>query len=214
MRVTTKHLTAWFNELNSRYFDDKLPIPRFAVGNSRTRLGSMSCKYRRTLLKRYYYDHCIRLSNYYDLSEDEFRNIFLHELIHYYISIKGIKDSSAHGVVFHKIMNSMNAQGWHITVCERGTLPVADSNLKKENIYIVAAIIMNDGSKLLSVVSPRNVRAIDHALRLSPELVSLSWFTTADRYFSTWPKVRTPRARRVTSTVFDEKVSLMSPLKL
>ena len=214
MQITTTHLKTWFNELNKRYFNDELPIPQLAVGNSRTRLGTMSCKVRRTPVSRKHYDHCIRLSNYYDISEDEFKNVFLHEMIHYYISVKGIKDTSAHGGVFRRMMKALNADGWHITIREKSKLPVSEHNIKRQQNNVVVAIETRTGAKLLSVVSPAYTKRIDTALSHSPEVASKAWFITTDESFNTWPKVRTPKARRVSEAEYKEKTSVMKPLKL
>jgi len=214
MQVTKEHLKAWFDELNDQYFSGELPMPRLEVGNSRTRLGSMSCKWRRSLCNKRHYDHCIRLSNYYDISEEAFRNVLLHEMIHYYISVKGLKDTSAHGAIFRRIMSSLNAQGWHIEVHGSGSLPIAERNSKKKHTYIVAAITASNGAKLLTVVSGSYVNAVNKALKNSPEIASLSWYTTSDNTFSTWPKVRSPRAKRVSKAMFEELTNRMTPLNV
>ena len=72
----------WFTTFNEQYFDGVLPLPRLALSRSKTRLGSMSCK-RVTRLFRgtKFSDFTIRLSNYYDLSERDFQNVLLHEII-------------------------------------------------------------------------------------------------------------------------------------
>ena len=45
------------------------------------------------------------------------KNILLHEMIHFYIAFKNIKDKSAHGPVFKRLMNQFNQEfGWELTV--------------------------------------------------------------------------------------------------
>ena len=108
----------WFTTFNEQYFDSVLPLPRLALSRSRTRLGSMSCKRVTRLLRgTKFSDFTIRLSNYYDLSEREFQNVLLHEMIHYHIAYTGVKDSSPHGVVFRRKAEVFNRKyGWNIKV--------------------------------------------------------------------------------------------------
>lgn len=82
----------WFTTFNEQYFDGGLPLPRLALSRSKTRLGSMSCKRVTRLLRgTKFSDFTIRLSNYYDLSERDFQNVLLHEMIHYHIAYTELK---------------------------------------------------------------------------------------------------------------------------
>ena len=117
MTPTREQMRAWFDTFNRQYFNGELPLPRLALGNSRTRLGSMSCRRRRTLTGWRLSDFAIRLSTYYDCTEREMQTVLLHEMIHYYIAWKGIRDDAPHGSVFRSIMNRLNTRhGWDISV--------------------------------------------------------------------------------------------------
>lgn len=214
MQITTEHMKAWFTELNGMYFNGELPVPRLKTGNSRTQAGSMSCKYRRFPGVRKCYDFCIRLSNYYDISEDEFRNVFMHEMIHYYIAVKGLRDTSPHGTLFRRIMNSLNARGWHITVTGKGSKPVAEHNRSRIRTRLILSLTDSGGRRMLSVVSPRYARAVDRTLSNAPEVVSHSWHVSADSVFSTWPAVRTARARRVSEADYADLLSRTQPFDI
>ena len=69
MQVDTDTLAAWFALFNQKYFDGRLPMPILAVGKSRTRLGSLTWRYRRRLLSKLPCAYTIRISNYYDVNE-------------------------------------------------------------------------------------------------------------------------------------------------
>ena len=189
MTLTTDILRIWFRQFNTDYFGSELPMPRIVLSKARTRLGTMACKCTRRLMKRVYTDFTIRISIYYDCSEREYQETLLHEMIHYYIMYKRIPDTSSHGRVFREMMQRLNSQsGWHIT------------------------IVLRNGQRMLSVVSPRSARKIDLMAQRVNEIAAHSWYITQDNYFRDFPKVRSLRARRVTTEVYNEKTAAMQPL--
>lgn len=212
MRVEINQLKDWFACFNVEYFNGELPGPAFAVGLSRTRLGSLSWRYKRVLLSRHPYGYVIRISNYYDLDELQFKSVLLHEMIHLYIVSKGLKDTSPHGVLFRKFMNAINGDGWRISVSAKMEGVSRVSLVANKRQRIVLAVRMSDGRCLLSVVSPRYVKKIDSTLRRSSCVSYSSWYVSSDGYFTDFPVVRTPKGRIVPSGTFDKLVSLMSPL--
>lgn len=88
MALTVDILHAWFRQFNADYFGDELPVPRIALSKARTRLGTMSYRRVRKLLRWTYTDFTIRISTYYECSEREYQETLLHEMIHYYIAYK------------------------------------------------------------------------------------------------------------------------------
>lgn len=215
MTLTTDILRTWFRQFNADYFGDELPVPRLVLSKARTRLGTMACKCQRRLLKRVYTDFTIRISTYYDCNEREYQETLLHEMIHYYIMYNRIPDTSSHGRVFREMMQRLNSQyGWHITVSSsmRGHKPTDPSADKAVNTYVVLAIVLRNGQRMLSVVSPRSARKIDLMAQRVNEIASHCWYMTQDNYFRDFPKVRSLRARRVTKEVYNEKTAAMQPL--
>ena len=89
------------------------------------------------------------------------------------------------------------------------TAPSAD---KTVNTYVVLAIVLRNGQRMLSVVSPRSARKIDLMAQRANEIASHCWYMTQDNYFRDFPKVRSLRARRVTKEVYNEKTAAMQPL--
>lgn len=213
MQVTTELLNIWFDELNRELFNSELPVPRLATGNSRTMLGSMRCKTKRTRLFKRRSEHTIRISNYYEMSEDDFRNVLLHEMIHYYISVKGIKDTSPHGLAFRRIMADVNACGWHVNVRERRRMPVAEHNLQRKKPYLVLLMTFRNGTKMTTVANAAYAKDIEHTLCWQHTVEQWEWRTSTSSVFNSWPKVRTLRARRVSEAEFDHLMGLTSPLE-
>ena len=144
-----------FRQFNSRYFGGLLPTPTFHIGRSRTQLGSLS--YQRGLMWKspsggVKNAFTLTLSNFYDQTEFQFRNVLLHEMIHLSIASSGIKDTSAHGVVFRGMMDRFNREGWdiHVRTSMNGTPKASTGSTKVINTYLVLAIEMKDGTHFLS----------------------------------------------------------------
>ncbi|WP_288318009.1 SprT-like domain-containing protein [Xylanibacter caecicola] len=211
MKVSTILLKTWFDEFNREYFHSSLPVPKFVIGNARTQLGAMAYKWKSVMGRKEYYGYTIRISNYYDADEKQFKNVLLHEMIHYYIVIKGIKDTSSHGVVFRRIMNEMNARGWNITVrTDTRNWNVAGKSSTKGETFLVLAAVTHAGKHLLSVVNPAYARRIERIMKLSQEVKWHAFYTSCDSFFSSFPKVRSPRGRIVSPAVFMKKTDAMN----
>ena len=215
MTLTVDMLRQWFAQFNAAYFDAVLPMPTLALSKARTRLGTMSCQCKRTLLKRTYYNFIIRVSTYYDCTEREYQTVLLHEMIHYYITFKGIRDTSAHGHEFHRLMNRLNNDyGWNITVTSSVRGKKLNTATRPPQSLLILALTMHTGERYLSVVSPRYATIIDRQAQATTEIAQHRWFMSSDPYFSSFPKVRSLRARRVTKEVYEEKTLSMTPLAL
>lgn len=201
-------MRAWFDTFNRQYFNGELPLPRLALGNSRTRLGSMSCKRRRTLLGWKTSGFAIRLSTYYDCTERELQTVLLHEMIHYYIAWKGIRDDAPHGSVFRSIMNRLNTRhGWDISVSAsmRGRKTAAPHNDRRPRL--VLALENSRGECFLTVVNPRYAAQLKSRLKNAVDATQRAWFVSTDPFFSDFTTVRSLRARKVKREVFDEKIA-------
>ncbi|MCD8297112.1 MAG: SprT-like domain-containing protein [Prevotella sp.] len=202
MQVNVGLLETWFAEFNAKYFNGELPVPAFAVGNSRTRRGTMSWRIRKKWFSKTRGDYKIRISNYFNVEEYDFKNVLLHEMIHLHIVSKGIKDSSPHGVVFHEVMRRINADGWKINVSEKMSGKVEVARRMDVRWRVIMAVATTDGKYMLSVVNPRYVRLIDSVIKRSPNVQSCSWYISQDNYFSSFPVVRSPKGRIVSEDIF------------
>lgn len=216
MQIDTLWMKTNFMRFNTQYFDGVLPLPRLRAGQSRTQLGTMSCKRKTSWGRTKLYDFTISLSNYYDQTEHQFQSVLLHEMIHLSIAVSGVKDTSPHGIVFRGLMQRLNRDGWDIQIMTKtrdytkaytGTATVIAQ-------YIVLALEMNDGKRFLSSVNPKFVRDINQQLRTIPQISHYAWFTTSDRWFEAMPKVRSLRGRRVTAEVFQTKTQAMKPISV
>lgn len=214
MQIDILWLRRWFDAFNQQYFDGGLPTPRFHIGHSRTQLGTLSYKGKRTLRGLQLFDFTLGMSNYYDQSEHQFQSVLLHEMIHLSIAASGLKDTSPHGVVFRGMMSRLNREGWDIRVMTPTTglkRACAGSSQVIEQ-YLVLAIEMNDGRHFLSSVSPRYARPLKDRLQHATQVRHASWYTTSDPWFANLPKVRSLRGTQVSKDIFAAKTARMKPV--
>ena len=209
MRPTLQLIKERFDTFNGTYFGGELPEPQFALSNARTVLGQFCCRQTLTGLfrKRRLSGCTIKVSRYYDMPERECMNILLHEMIHYYIAYRGIRDTSAHGLAFHKLMNRLNNRfGWNIRV-STDTRQWASAEPRKVQHRLVLALTTTDGKYFLSVVNRKYYSKIDSEAATCKRIATHRWIETEDEFFNSFPATRTLRGRRVTHAMFEKVVN-------
>ena len=123
MKPTIQYIQQKVDEFNRQMFDGKLsPVP-VSLSNAKTYLGLCVYKRRRKFFGGVEkYDFRLRFSTRIDLPENEVEDTIIHELIHYYIGVNNLKDSSAHGKLFRSIMCSINKKfGRRLTISHKCT---------------------------------------------------------------------------------------------
>ena len=104
-----------FWECNRLYFDHSLPTPRFGMMkklNTLARFEYQNNKKGKAPIKR----QIILFSEYYDFDEETFKNLMVHEMIHYYLAWNGVKTRSDHGKEFMAIAHELNEKyGLNVT---------------------------------------------------------------------------------------------------
>lgn len=98
---------------NREYFDHKLITPKFGIIHSFRILarfeyfkGEEKTRKRKKIL----------FSDYYDFDETTFRDLMVHEMIHYYLLLYGKGDKKVHGEEFQEMARQLNEKyGLHIT---------------------------------------------------------------------------------------------------
>jgi hypothetical protein len=107
------NLMAYFTKYNNDYFGGVLPYPEFKIRKSYFTLGYFSCNYD----ENYNLYNCVlEISNRYDYTEEQLRDIIVHEMIHYYLAYTGIDVKMNHGKEFNKMARELNENfGLHIT---------------------------------------------------------------------------------------------------
>ncbi len=212
-KLTKGHLETWFTQFNRDYFEAKLPQPKLALSHSKTQLGAMRFKKCIKMGKMETFDHSIRVSIMFKQDELGYKNVLLHEMIHYYIAYNNIQDTSPHGVVFRKMMNQLNSEyGWSMKVSESGkALQVAQERLPRSE-FLVLALVLSNGKRFLSVVTPASFRKLNQQVKRVKELESYGWYVSSDVYFNAYPRVRTLRGVEVTPDFFENMLKTMTKL--
>ena len=105
MEVNRDCIFTFFHIYNLNYFGNLLPAPNFKVRHSYRTLGYFSCEY-----DDYgnMFNQTIEVSDYYDYTESQLRDILVHEMIHYYLAYKGIDPQCNHGKDFNNMADKFN----------------------------------------------------------------------------------------------------------
>lgn len=93
-----------FSLYNDEYFDGELPIPEFKVIHSYRTLG----EYSTYPCHDGHYGDVIKVSDNYDYTESQLRDIIVHEMIHMYLMHFGIDKKCSHGKEFKNMMHDFN----------------------------------------------------------------------------------------------------------
>ena len=104
-----------FDTCNMEYFDGKLLFPQFDLLHSFRTCGYFQYTkggwFDKTL-----YDQTISMTDYYDFTEKQFKDIMCHEMIHYYLAYVGEDRDCHHGKKFKKMAEDLNRKyGLNIT---------------------------------------------------------------------------------------------------
>ena len=127
MIATLPYIEEKYRAFNKEVFGGELPAVRLELSRARSFLGALVSKRRRTWLfgPIEHYDYRLRISTRFDLPETTLEDILLHEMIHYYIAVKNIRDTSAHGHAFRDLMKQINREyGRHISITYRVPRPI------------------------------------------------------------------------------------------
>lgn len=213
--LTAERLQEWFDRFNVAHFGGSLPVPRLALSHSKKSLGTYRHGWKTALGVRRKTDHCIHVSTFYDRSESEYQDVLIHEMIHYYISLRNIRDDAPHGRRFREIMLRINAEGnRHIGVSTRGDTLALSASAARPRDRLILAMRTTDGGCFLSVVSPRHAMRIERIVAASSSIAEHSWHVSSDAAFASYSVVRTVRGRRVTLEEYSKRVETMQRIVL
>ena len=120
MIPTVPYIQSCFDEYNARFFDGSLPAIPIKLSHARTFLGKVTFMKRRPWLfwgDWQYSNFVLRINTRFDLPEELIQDTILHEMIHYYIAVNHLRDTSSHGRLFRQEMKRINAEAnRHITI--------------------------------------------------------------------------------------------------
>ena len=195
MTPTVEYLEERFDTFNRMCFDGALPRIPIKLSRARTFVGRLIYRpvrdWRGRVVRRE--DFVLRISTYFDLPEAEIEDTLIHEMIHYWIAWKGIKDTSSHGKEFRRIMKEINAlHGRHLTISHKSTPEEQDRDTRVRDHYFCVSQLA-DGRTALTVAARPSIARIRRAFRWSPTVRSQTWYHSRDPWFNRYPHCRSPK---------------------
>ena len=202
MVPTVDLLVEKFHLFNKTVFNSALDSPPIKLSKAKSYLGMVRYRRRRNLWGRERKtDFVIIISTYRDLAENEIEDVLLHEMIHYYIGVNHIADTSAHGKVFRQMMSDINNRfNRHITISLRSeTTKIAESAPRSITFFCI--IRMRNGRTGIMPVAKTRIFKIWDMLQTSSDIAEAQWYASRAAFFAKYPKFRTAKIIYV-----DEKV--------
>lgn len=206
MKATIEFITQTYDRFNGLCFNGSLPSIPVKLSHARTFLGKVTFVGKRNLFgKIVRFEHfTLRISTVFDLTEPELEDVILHEMIHYYILVNGIKDSSAHGRVFRKMMNDLNLRfgrnmkiSHHLTPAQR----TAVTKKIRANYFCVSQL--SDGNWGITVCANTRIFEIHRKLPKYYRLRSVTWYGSTDPFFNRYPRSRVPKIYKISKEELD-----------
>lgn len=192
MKATVAYIKEKFDEFNRQMFGGELPPLPIKLSKARSYLGMLAFRKQWRLLKGYEFsDFRLRISTFLDLSEEELEDTIIHEMIHYYIAVRKMKDSSAHGKLFKEMMNDINTRyGRHVTVTHKATKEQREqAQDTRQRWHVVALVEFRDGRCGVKVL-PRIKERIEYYYRnvtANSRVKAVSLYMSKDPYFNRFP---------------------------
>lgn len=214
MRATAEYVRARFDYFNLLCFEGKLPPIAVRITNAKSYLGKVTCRKERGLFRgERFRDFQMLISNRRDLDPFVIDDTILHEMIHYHILYNRIKDTSAHGPVFRKIMTDFNRRfGRRMTVSHRVTEEEHDRNQeRKANAVCVAR--MKDGRTAIMVAARSALFNLWDGMEKWEAVAEHRWIYSDHPYFGRFPRSRTLKLYHADPDSLQEALLDARPLK-
>ena len=197
MLITVPDIQGIFNKYNSLCFDGKLPLPRIRIGHAKGYLGQLRYKVKKDKSgKATYSDFSLNFTQRYEMDQEKLEDVVIHEMIHYYIHYNNIQDTSAHGVVFRKMMDDINIRfKRNITISDRSGLPVSDES-QQIKMHLVCVATLKSGDTGVAVCARTRAFEIYDELPRRYDILKFSWYFTSDQYVNRFKRTNTAKLYR------------------
>lgn len=106
-----------FDTCNMEYFEGKLLFPQFELLHSYRTCGYFQYT-KGGWFDKTIYDPTISITDYFDFTEKQFKDIMVHEMIHYYLAYFGIDRRCSHGKKFKEMAERLN-KTYHLNITKR-----------------------------------------------------------------------------------------------
>lgn len=210
MTPTLEYVQSKIGEYNALVFASCLPPIAVKLSRARTFLGKVEYKRKRGPfgLMSENSDYLMRISTMFDLPESEWDDVIIHEMIHYYIAFKGIRDTSTHGKVFRHYMTGINEKyGRHISVTHKTTGVKETKNLQATRPHYICLSLLDDGTMGITVCSRTRLFELYRAIPKCYNVKQMSWYWSMDPFFNKFPRSRTPKVYKISRQEIEEHLS-------
>ena len=192
MKATVPYVQKKFKEFNEQFFSGILPEIPIELSDAKGFLGV--CKYRTRETNDgevELYDFRLSINTRIDLPEPEVEDIIIHEMIHYFIGLNRLEDSSSHGPMFQHLMKSINEKyGRHISITHKGTEDEKEQAYDKRHRWHAVAVVTyfggRTGVKVLPRIRTRILEFNKEAIKLDG-IDHITYYLTNDPFFNRFP---------------------------
>lgn len=208
-----------FHEFNVQMFDGKLILPPIQLSRARTFVAQCAAKKRRTLFRgTKLYDFRLKFSVCFDLPEREWEDTIIHEMIHYYIGVNGLKDTSPHGMLFRQMMTDINQRyGRNLSISHRSTAEQKEALYSSRKVWhVIALVSFADGRKGLKVL-PRirqRIEAYRTTMLRDQRISNVDLYMSNDTYFNRFPNSSAFNVVLANEQEFMPHIMQAEPLKM
>ncbi len=118
-------------------------------------------------------------------------DVVIHEMIHYYIGVNGLKDTSAHGQVFRCMMNDINERyNRNITISHKSTKEQKELLMDtRRKWHVIAIVHFHDGRTGIKVLPRIKERIANYCRNVgsSRETESIDLYFSDNPFFNRYP---------------------------
>ena len=212
MKATVPFVEKKFDEFNQQMFGGKLPRIPVVLSNAKTFLGQCAFKRRRTPDgKTEKYDFKLRINTRLDLPETEVEDIIIHEMIHYYIGVNQLEDTSVHGKLFRQLMDGINRR-WnrHVSITHRSTKEQHEQLVNgRRSYHVIAVVTFHDGRTGIKVL-PRVLRSILYYynnVSASIDIKSVELYMSNNTFFNHYPNSKSLKVYHLDAEVIRQQLA-------
>lgn len=218
MIATEEFVRRRFAEFNAMMFGGRLPELPIELMSTKTLLGQCTSQIKRLPDGRKQHSAFrLRISTYFDLPESVIEDTIIHEMIHYFIALNGLVDSSPHGDIFKALMHSINTNfGRSITISHRGDAPTgAAAATTRRTLHVVAVVKLSSGKTGFKVLPHTDQSIIKYytAARKAPDVRDVKFYISDNPYFGRFPSSAALKVHIVDPKLLEDALADATPVR-
>ena len=132
-------------------------------------------------------------------------------MIHYYIGVNQLKDTSAHGQIFRQIMDAINVKyGRHLTISHRMTKEQREQAYdKRQRWHVVAVVEFKNGKTAIKVLPRILQRILNYYNKIGADnrVAGIKLYMSKDIFFNRFPNSGALNATYVDGKELQEHLS-------